>query len=79
MPPTYFLFVHPTSTHALADKVQMVLGRIGAFFNREGIAEQLSPEAIWAIILSVAFRVWLRGKGLHPVVEGHQTLLLRTT
>ncbi len=32
-----------------------------------------------AIILSVAFRVWLRGKGLHPVVEGNQTLLLLTT
>ena len=30
-------------------------------------------------LLSVAFRVWLRGKGLHPVVEGNQTLLLLTT
>jgi hypothetical protein len=72
--------VRLTSTHALADKVQMVLSRIGAFFNRlKAIAEQLSPEAIWAIILSVAFRVWLRGKGLHPVVEGNQSLLLLTT
>jgi len=71
--------VRLTSTHAMADKVQMVLGRIGTFFNRlRSIAEQLSPEAIWAIILSVAFRVWLRGKPLHPVVEGNQTLLLLT-
>jgi len=72
--------VRLTSTHALADKVKMVLSRIGEFFNRlKTIAEQLSPEAIWAIILSVAFRVWLRGKGLHPVVDGNQTLLLLTT
>jgi hypothetical protein len=72
--------VRLTSTHALADKVQAVLSRIGQFFNHlKAIAEQLSPEAIWAIILSVAFRVWLKGKGLHPVVEGNQTLLLLTT
>jgi len=50
--------VRLTCTHAMADKVQMVLSRIGAFFNRlKAIAEQLSPEAIWAIILSVAFRL----------------------
>ena len=49
-------------------------------YNRlKTIAEQLSPEAIWAIILSVAFRIWLRGKGIHPVVDGNQTLLLLTT
>jgi hypothetical protein len=72
--------VRLTSTHALANKVQVVLSRIGEFFNRlKAIAEQLSPATIWAIILSVAFRVWLRGKGLHPVVEGNQTLLLFTT
>jgi len=71
--------VRLTSTHAMADKVQMVLSRIGEFFNRlKVIAEQLSPEAVWTIILSVAFRVWLRGKPLHPVVEGNQTLLLLT-
>lgn len=72
--------VRLTSTHALADKVQMVLSRIGEFFNRlKTIAEQLSPEAIRAIILSVAFRVRLRAKGLQPVVDGNQTLLLLTT
>jgi len=71
--------VRLTSTHAMADRVQMVLSRIGTFFNRlRSIAEQLSPEAIWAIILSVAFRVWLKEKPLHPVVEGNQTLLLIT-
>jgi len=69
--------VRLTSTHALADRIQWVLSRIGEFFNRlKVIAEQLSPETVWAIILSVAFRVWLKGKSLHPVVEGHQTLLL---
>lgn len=69
--------VRLTSTHALADKVRMVLSRLGAFFNRlKAVAERLSPETIWGIILSVAFRVWLRGKPLHPVVEGTQTLLL---
>lgn len=69
--------VRLTSTHAMAERIQWVLSRIGEFFNRlKAIAEQLSPEAIWAVILSVAFRVWLRGKVLHPVVEGHQTLLM---
>ncbi|MDD5705062.1 MAG: hypothetical protein PHR35_03995 [Kiritimatiellae bacterium] len=63
----------------MADKVQLVLSRIGACFNRlKAIAEQLSPEAIWAIILSAAFRVWLREKPLHPVVQGNQTLLQLT-
>lgn len=71
--------VRLTSTHALADKVQMVLSRIGEFFNRlRAIAEQLSREAVWAIILSAAFRVWLNEKPLHPVAEGNQTLLLLT-
>jgi hypothetical protein len=72
--------VRLTSTHAMAEQVQWVLSRIGEFFNRlKTIAEQLSPEAIWAIILSVAFRVWLKGKTLHPVGEDSQTLLLLTT
>ena len=35
----------------------------------------LSVEAIWAIILSIAFVKWLRGKVLTPVVEGDQMLL----
>ena len=68
--------VRVTSTHAMADRIQAVLTRIGDFFNRlRTTAEQLSPEAVWAIILSVAFRVWLNGKPLHPVAAGAQTLL----
>jgi hypothetical protein len=68
--------VRLTSTHAMAARIQMVLSRIGEFFNRlRTTAEQLSPEAIWAVILSVAFRVWLKGKALHPVAEGPQMLL----
>jgi len=40
--------VRLTSTHALADKVRMVLSRLGAFCNRlKAVAEQLSPETIW--------------------------------
>ena len=63
----------------MAERIQLVLSRIGEFFNRlKTIAEQLTPEGVWAVILSVAFRVWLKGKSLHPVVEGHQTLLLFT-
>ncbi len=76
--PCYECIVLVTNT-AMADKAQMVLCRIGTFFNRlRSLAEQLSPEAIWTLILSVAFRVWLLGKPLHPVVEGNQTLLLFT-
>ena len=69
-----------TSTHAMADRIQMVLTRIGEFFNRlRAVAEQLTQEAVWAIILSVAFQVWLKGKALHPIAEGHQTLLQLST
>jgi len=64
----------------MADRIQMVLTRIGEFFNRlRGVAEQLTQEAVWAIILSVAFQVWLKGKALHPITEGHQTLLALTS
>ena len=72
--------VRLTSTHAMADRIQLVLTRIGEFFNRRrAIAEQLTQEAVWAIILSVAFRVWLKGKALHPIAEGNQTLLALTS
>jgi len=65
-----------TSTHAMADQIRRALNRIGRFLSRLArTAEQLSREAIWAIILSVAFVKWLRGKVLDPVVEGNQTLL----
>lgn len=65
-----------TSTHAMSDQVRCALNRIGRFLNRLArTAEQLSREAIWAIILSVAFVKWLRGRVLDPVVQGDQMLL----
>jgi len=68
-----------TSTHAMSDQIRRALNRIGQFLSRLAqTAEQLSVEAIWAIILSVAFVKWLRGKVLNPVAEGSQ-LLLRLT
>lgn len=68
-----------TSTHAMSDHIRRALNRIGQFLSRLArTAEQLSVEAIWAIILSVAFVKWLRGKVLHPVIEGNQTLLRLT-
>lgn len=68
--------LHLTSTHALADRIRLTLNRIGQFLN--GLvrtAEQLSTEAIWAMILSAAFVKWLRGKVLQPVRHGDQVLL----
>ena len=68
-----------TSTHAMSDQIRRALNRIGQFLSRLAqTAEQLSVEAIWAIILSVAFVKWLPGKVLAPVVEGNQTLLRLT-
>ena len=68
-----------TSTHALADRIREVLDRIGRFLNRLArTAEQLSIEAIWALILSAAFVKWLRGRVLHPVTHGDQVLLRLT-
>ena len=68
-----------TSTHAMSDQIRRALNRIGQFLSRLArTAEQLSVEAVWAIILSVAFVKWLRGKVLDPVVEGNQVLLRLT-
>jgi hypothetical protein len=65
-----------TSTHALADRIRLTLSRIGQFLNGLArTAEQLSAEAIWAIILSAAFVKWLRGKLLRPIMHGNQVLL----
>jgi len=65
-----------TSTHAKAKHISLALNRIGEFLNRlVRTAEQLSFEEIWAIILSAAFVKWLRGKVLHPISDGNQTLL----
>jgi len=69
-----------TSTHALADRIRLTLSRIGQFLNGLAqTAEQLSAEAIWAIILSAAFVKWLRGKVLRPVMHGDQVLLHLST
>jgi hypothetical protein len=60
----------------MSDQIRRALNRIGQFLNRLArTAEQLSIEAVWAIILSVAFVKWLRGRALDPVVEGDQMLL----
>jgi hypothetical protein len=65
-----------TSTHALAERIRLTLTRIGQFLNGLAqTAEQLSTEAIWAIILSTASVHWLRGKVLQPVMHGDQVLL----
>jgi hypothetical protein len=65
-----------TSTHAMSDQIRRVLNRIGLFLNRLAqTAEQLTVKATWAIILSVAFVKWLRGKVLHPVAAGNQMLI----
>lgn len=68
-----------TSTHAMSDHIRRALNRIGQFMSDLArTAEQLSVEAIWAIILSAAFIKWLRGKVLDPVVEANQHLLRLT-
>ena len=64
-----------TSMHALADQIRLTLNRIGQFLNNlTRTAEQLSAEAVWAMILSAAFIKWLRGKVLQPVMHGDQVL-----
>jgi deoxyxylulose-5-phosphate synthase len=65
-----------TSTHSMSDQIRCALNRIGQFLNRLALtAEQLSIEAVWAIILSAAFVKWLRGRLLDPIAEGNQMLL----
>ena len=69
-----------TSTHAKSNQIQRALNQIGSFLNRlERTAEQLSVEAVWAIILSVAFIKWLRGKVLDPLSEAGQILIQQLT
>lgn len=68
--------LHLTSTHASADRIRLTLNRIGMFLNALArTAEQLSIEAIWAVILSAAFVKWLHGKVLRPVMHGDQVLM----
>lgn len=56
-----------TSTHAKASVVQAILTRLSRFFRRLILnAEQLTQSQIWRLILSAAFKVFLRGKILQP-------------
>jgi hypothetical protein len=72
--------LHITPTHALGQHIRMVLNKIAEFMNTlASTAEQLSTEAIWAIILSAAFVKWLNGRVLHPVSERNQMLLCLTS
>jgi len=66
-----------TSTHRKAPDIQRALNGIARFLARLGqTAEQLGREASWALLLSVAFVKWLRGKALDAVAVGPQLLLL---
>ena len=66
-----------TSNHSLADKVQASLENIRMFITRLKLtAEQLKKEQIWAIILSVAFVKWLKGKILSSVGDDQELILL---
>ena len=68
--------IHLTSMHSFSDKIRCTLNNISRFLNQLDLtAEQLSLDARWAMILSVAFVKWLRGKALHPVADGDQILL----
>jgi hypothetical protein len=56
-----------TSTHAKASVVQAILTRLSRFFRRLiQNAEQLTQTQIWRLILSAAFKIFLRGKILQP-------------
>jgi hypothetical protein len=55
--------VEITSTHSMASVIQVALTKISGFFKRiKSAAEQLTHGARWRLILSAAFRVFLRGR-----------------
>lgn len=65
-----------TTMHAMAEQITRTLNRISRFLSRLArTAEQLSTEAVWALILSAAFVKWLRGRVLDPVSDGDQLLI----
>ncbi|MGA1530622.1 MAG: hypothetical protein ACO398_07735 [Kiritimatiellia bacterium] len=65
-----------TSPQAISGHIRHALNQISSFGNDvKRTAEQLSVEAVWAIILSAAFIKWLRGKVLHPISEQDQIML----
>ena len=68
--------MHLTSTHAESGRIRHALERIGSFLGRiSATAPQLGFNRTWTLILRVAFRKWLGGKTLRPVVDGLQLLL----
>ena len=68
--------MHLTSTHAESGRIRHALERIGSFLGRiSATAPQLEFNRTWTLILRVAFRKWLGGKTLRPVVDGLQLLL----
>jgi len=55
--------VEITSTHSMASVIQVALTKISGFFRSiKDAAEQLPQPARWRLILSAAFRVFLRGR-----------------
>jgi hypothetical protein len=69
-------FMHLTSTHAASGEIRHALERIGAFLGRiSATAPQLGFNRTWALILKAAFRKWLGGRPLEPLVDGLQMLL----
>lgn len=57
--------VEVTSTHARARSIAEALTRVSGFLQRiRTTAEQLSPVVRWRMILSAAFRYFLRGRDL---------------
>ena len=57
--------VEITSTHAKASPITEALTRVGGFLKQLKVnAEQLTQPGRWSLILSEAFRVFLRGEVL---------------
>jgi hypothetical protein len=58
-----------SSTHGKIKKVHLLLNRVATFFNElKKIAEQLTSEQRWYLILSKAVEKYLHGKLLQPPV-----------
>src|SRR2546430_12314631 len=68
-PPRSTLFPYTTlfrSTHAKASVVQAILTRLSRFFRHLILnAEQLTQAQIWRLILTAAFKVFLRRSEEH--------------
>jgi len=63
------------SHHGAAREVREAFARMDIVFSRLGaIAEQLGAARKWAVLLSLAFVKWLRGRVLDPAVGGDPVL-----